>query len=53
MQIAKAYLMVGDPQASMRTWQHVTQEMGKLKTGVTLRGWKVPRKLLTESNPGR
>src|ERR1043166_7185877 len=39
LQIARAYLMVSDPAAVTRTWQHVMDEMGKLKKGVTRERW--------------
>jgi len=39
-QIARAYLMVSDPSAATRTWQHVMDEMGKLKKGVTRERWE-------------
>jgi len=39
LQIARAYLMVSDPAAATRTWQHVMDEMGKLKKGVTRERW--------------
>jgi len=41
MQIARAYLMVGDPQAATRTWQNVMEEIVKLKRGVTQERWLV------------
>jgi hypothetical protein len=41
MQIARAYLMVGDPEASKRTWGQAMQEIVKLKKGETLRRWNV------------
>jgi integrase len=41
MQIARAYLMVGDPQAARRTWQDVMEEIVKLKRGETQRRWRV------------
>ena len=41
MQIARAYLLVGDPQAAKRTWQWVMDEIVKLKEGETLRRWLV------------
>src|SRR5439155_7237744 len=41
LQIARAYLMVGDPQAATRTWQNVMEEILKLKHGETERRWKV------------
>jgi hypothetical protein len=39
MQIARAYLMVGDPEAATRTWQKVMDEIVKLKHGDTQRRW--------------
>lgn len=41
MQIARAYLMVGDPEAATRTWQEVMEEIVKLKHGDTQRRWLV------------
>jgi len=41
MQIARAYLLVGDPQAAKRTWQWVMEEIVKLKQRETLRRWLV------------
>jgi len=41
LQIARAYLMVGDPEAATRTWQNVMEEILKLKHGETERRWKV------------
>ncbi len=41
MQIARAYLMVGDPQSAKRTWQDVMDEIVKLKHGETQRRWRV------------
>ena len=41
MQIARAYLMVGDPQSAKRTWQDVMGEIVKLKHGETQRRWRV------------
>ena len=40
-QIARAYLAVGDPQITRRTWQGVVTEIIKLKTGVTQARWQV------------
>lgn len=44
MQIARAYLMVGDPQSAKRTWQDVMGEIVKLKHGETQRRWRVAAK---------
>lgn len=41
MQIARAYLFVGDPESAKRTWQSVMDEIVKLKHDETLRRWKV------------
>lgn len=41
MQIARAYLLVGDPEAARRTWQSVMDEIVKLKHDETLRRWLV------------
>jgi hypothetical protein len=41
MQIARAYLFVGDPESAKRTWQAVMDEIVKLKHDETLRRWKV------------
>ena len=41
LQIARAYLMVSDPQAATRTWQSVMEEIVKLKHDETLRRWLV------------
>src|SRR5664279_1572796 len=41
MQIARAYLLVGDPEAAKRTWQSVMDEIVKLKRDETLIRWKV------------
>ena len=43
-QIARAYLAVGDPQITRRTWADVTAEIIKLKTGVTQTRWQVASK---------
>jgi integrase len=40
MQIARAYLLVGDPAASKRDWQSVMEEIVKLKQKETLRRWQ-------------
>lgn len=44
LQIARAYLMVGDSQAATRTWGQVMEEILKLKHGDTQRRWKVATK---------
>src|SRR5271155_3715743 len=44
LQIARAYLMVSDRMAAVRTWQHVMEEIVKLKSGETQRRWKVATK---------
>ena len=44
LQIARAYLLVGDPEIGTRTWQFVMDEIVKLKTGETQRRWKVATK---------
>jgi len=41
MQIARAYLVVGDPESVKRTWQFVMDEIVKLKHDETLRRWNV------------
>src|SRR5207247_5129437 len=41
LQIARAYLMVGDAFAATRTWQSVMDEIVKLKHGETATRWKV------------
>jgi hypothetical protein len=41
LQIARAYLMVGDPEAARRTWRDVTGEIVKLKHAETQRRWLV------------
>ena len=43
-QIARAYLAVGDPQITRRTWLGVMTEIIKLKTGVTQARWQVASK---------
>ena len=35
LQIARAYLLVGDPNVATRTWQFVMEEIVKLKRGET------------------
>jgi len=44
LQIARAYLMVSDPEASKRTWKDVMGEIVKLKRGETKRRWLVATK---------
>src|SRR6185503_4920106 len=39
LQIARAYLAGSDPQMSRRTWEHVIDEIMKIKEGVTLDRW--------------
>jgi len=41
LQIARAYLLVSDPQLGKRTWQVVMDELVKLKDGVTQVRWQV------------
>ncbi len=41
LQIARAYLLVGDPQIATRTWQFVMEEIVKLKHDETQRRWLV------------
>ena len=41
LQIARAYLLVGDPHIGTRTWQFVMDEIVKLKHGETQRRWLV------------
>jgi integrase len=41
LQIARAYLAATDAQIGTRTWQHVMEEMVKLKSGETQRRWLV------------
>jgi integrase len=41
LQIARAYLMVADPEAGTRTWQYVMDELVKLKEGETEVRWRV------------
>jgi len=41
LQIARAYLLVGDPESATRTWQYVMNEIVKLKRGQTLARWLV------------
>jgi len=41
LQIARAYLAATDAQIGTRTWQHVMDEMVKLKAGETQRRWLV------------
>lgn len=44
LQIARAYLLVGDPNFTKRTWQTVMDEVVKLKRGETQRRWLVATK---------
>lgn len=39
LQIARAYLVGGDPEMATRSWQGVMEEMSKLKHGTTLERW--------------
>ena len=39
LQIAQVYLQHGDPTLSMRTWQHVMDEMAAIKEGATRIRW--------------
>ena len=39
LQIARAYLRLSDPEISTRIWQHVMDEIAKMKTGPTQRRW--------------
>jgi len=41
LQIARAYLMISDPEAATRTWQDVMDEIVKLKRDETQRRWLV------------
>ncbi len=41
MQIARAYLLVGDPEVARRDWQFVMDEIVKLKQAETKRRWLV------------
>ena len=41
VQIARAYLLVGDPEVATRTWQYVMNEIVKLKHDETQRSWLV------------
>lgn len=40
LQIARAYLLAGDPAVATRTWRFVMDEMAKTKTGPTLERWE-------------
>jgi hypothetical protein len=40
LQIARAYLMAGDPNYVNRTWQSVMDAMGQIKKGTTLQRWE-------------
>jgi hypothetical protein len=44
VQIARAYLMVGDPEAATRSWQQVMNEIVKLKHDSTHQRWLVATK---------
>lgn len=44
LQIARAYLMVGDPGVSTRTWRFVLREIVKQKHGETERRWRTVMK---------
>ena len=44
LQIARAYLLVSDPQIGKRSWQDVMDELVKLKHGVTQVRWLVATK---------
>lgn len=39
LHLARVYWRAGDPQAAKRTWQHVMDEIPKLKTGDTQHRW--------------
>jgi len=39
LHLARVYWKAGDPAAAKRTWQHVMDEIPKLKTGDTLHRW--------------
>src|SRR4029077_172574 len=39
LQIARAYLLVGDPEVTKRTWQHVMDVMATCKHGETKERW--------------
>jgi len=40
LQLARVYWKAGDPEAAKRTWQHVMDEIPKLKTGDTRTRWE-------------
>ena len=40
LQIARAYLVAGDPKVASRTWQDVMDETTKNKTGLTRKRWE-------------
>src|SRR4051794_9809217 len=44
LQIARAYLLVSDPELATRSWQYVMNEILKLKRGETQRRWLVATK---------
>src|SRR5580765_9046233 len=39
LQIARPYLLAGDPSVSTRSWQDVMDKMAKTKSGNTLERW--------------
>ena len=41
LQIAQVYLQHSDPDFAKRNWQHVTDEMGRTKSGSTKKRWDV------------
>src|SRR5271170_339982 len=44
LSLARVYLKHSDPQASVRTWQHVLEEIIKIKTGENQERWQVMAK---------
>src|SRR5512136_672598 len=42
--LARVYLKHSDPMVTQRTWQHVWDEIAKLKTGDTQRRWQTAAK---------
>src|SRR5947208_248413 len=40
VQIARAYLLAGDPNIATLTWQHIMDEAAKMKSGPTLLRWE-------------
>jgi integrase len=44
LQIARAYLMAGDPLIATRHWQHALEELLKTKQGATLHRWQTAAK---------